>query len=82
MATSTFTTWAAFRDFLLDKLASGDTSVGSVRVGNNEAPPNAPHTTNRAICIMCMEANPDHCHRKTEIARRLAETGVQVDHIL
>jgi hypothetical protein len=34
MATSVFTTWAAFRDFLLDKLASGDPSVASVRVGN------------------------------------------------
>jgi hypothetical protein len=25
MVTTVFTTWAAFRDFLLDKLASGDT---------------------------------------------------------
>ena len=36
MATTVFTTWAAFRDFLLDKLASGDPSVASVRVGTKE----------------------------------------------
>jgi hypothetical protein len=35
MAT-TFTTWAALRDFLLDKLAYADPSVSSVRVGNKE----------------------------------------------
>jgi hypothetical protein len=36
MATTVFTTWTAFRDYLLDKLASGDPSVASVRVGNKE----------------------------------------------
>lgn len=36
MATSVFTTWSAFRDFLLDKLASGDPSVAQVRVGSKE----------------------------------------------
>ncbi len=36
MATSVVTTWSAVRDFLLDKLASGDPSVAQVRVGNKE----------------------------------------------
>jgi hypothetical protein len=36
MATTKFTTWAAFRDFLMDKLATADPGVGSVRVGNKE----------------------------------------------
>ena len=36
----------------------------------------------RTGCLMCMEADPDKCHRKTEIARRLKEYCVIVDHIL
>jgi hypothetical protein len=36
MATTVFTTWTAFRDYLLDKIVSGDPSVASVRVGNKE----------------------------------------------
>lgn len=35
----------------------------------------------REICIMCMEADPDKCHRKIEIARRLEESGTNVEHI-
>ena len=37
---------------------------------------------NRTLCLMCMEADPDRCHRKTEISRRLKEYGVIVEHIL
>jgi hypothetical protein len=36
MATTVFTSWASVRDFLLDKLAASDPSVGTVRVGNKE----------------------------------------------
>ena len=36
MATMVFTTWAAYRDFLLDKLARMDPSVGSVTVRGKE----------------------------------------------
>ena len=35
----------------------------------------------RVICIMCMEADPDRCHRKTEIAARLVALGVEVRHL-
>ena len=35
----------------------------------------------RTVCIMCMEANPEKCHRKTEIARRIEAYGVSVEHI-
>ena len=35
----------------------------------------------RNACLMCMEADPDRCHRKTEIARRLKKYGVDVEHI-
>jgi ATP-dependent DNA helicase RecQ len=35
----------------------------------------------RSVCIMCMEADPDKCHRKMEIGRRLEAYGVSVEHI-
>ncbi len=38
--------------------------------------------TGRAICLMCLEADPVRCHRKYEIARRLKRYGVAVDHII
>jgi hypothetical protein len=36
MATTVFTSWASVRDFLLDRIAASDPSVGTVRVGNKE----------------------------------------------
>jgi uncharacterized protein (DUF488 family) len=35
----------------------------------------------RIGCLMCMEADPDQCHRKTEISKRLEKYNVQVTHI-
>ena len=37
--------------------------------------------TNKKVCIMCMEADPDRCHRKMVIADRLEHYGVTVTHI-
>lgn len=34
----------------------------------------------RTVCIMCMEADPEQCHRKTVIARRLADLDFVVEH--
>ena len=36
---------------------------------------------NKTICLMCMEADPDRCHRKTEIARRLEAYCVEATHL-
>lgn len=34
------------------------------------------------ICIMCMEANPDDCHRKTWIAADLLQLyGIKTEHL-
>jgi uncharacterized protein (DUF488 family) len=33
------------------------------------------------ICLMCMEADPDRCHRKTEIARRLEAYSISATHL-
>ena len=35
----------------------------------------------RVACLMCMEKDPDRCHRKNEIARRLLSYGVEVLHL-
>ncbi len=35
----------------------------------------------RVACLMCMEADPDRCHRKNDIAKRLKKYGVSVNHI-
>ena len=35
----------------------------------------------KVVCLMCMEANPDQCHRKNEIAYRLKTYGAEVHHI-
>lgn len=36
----------------------------------------------KTVCIMCMEADPDQCHRSYEIGRRLADYGVGVHHLV
>ncbi len=33
------------------------------------------------VCIMCAEANPEHCHRKLLIGADLQECGVRVRHV-
>ena len=35
----------------------------------------------RTVCIMCMEADPEKCHRKTEIGRRIEAYGDRVEHL-
>lgn len=35
-----------------------------------------------ALCLMCAEKEPLDCHRTVLIARRLAERGVAVEHLL
>lgn len=35
----------------------------------------------RVACLMCMEAEPDSCHRKNDIAKRLKKYSVPVNHI-
>jgi uncharacterized protein (DUF488 family) len=34
------------------------------------------------VCLMCMEADPDRCHRKYDIAERLKKYQIEVEHIL
>jgi len=34
------------------------------------------------VCTMCMEKDPEKCHRSTEIGRRLSEYGIKTDHLV
>lgn len=36
----------------------------------------------KTVCIMCMEADPNQCHRKTEIGARLLHLGIPVTHLI
>jgi len=36
----------------------------------------------QALCLMCAEKEPLDCHRTVLVARRLAERGVTVEHLL
>lgn len=36
----------------------------------------------RTVCLMCAEKEPLDCHRTVLVARRLAERGVVVEHLL
>ncbi len=36
----------------------------------------------QALCLMCAEKDPLDCHRTVLVARRLAERGVAVEHLL
>jgi uncharacterized protein (DUF488 family) len=39
----------------------------------------------KIICLMCMEEDPDRCHRKTEISRRIERIegyNISVTHIM
>jgi uncharacterized protein (DUF488 family) len=35
----------------------------------------------KAVCLMCMEADPERCHRGTEIGERLKRYGVVIEHL-
>jgi uncharacterized protein (DUF488 family) len=36
----------------------------------------------RKVCLFCMEADPDHCHRKLRIAARLEQGGITARHLV
>ena len=35
-----------------------------------------------ALCLMCAEKEPLDCHRTVLVSRRLAERGVEIEHLL
>jgi uncharacterized protein (DUF488 family) len=42
----------------------------------------ADESHDRALCLMCAEKDPLDCHRTVLVARRLAERGLAVEHLL
>ena len=61
---------------------TGDTLGGFTEIGED-----AIHRLANSVredvptCLLCMEADPERCHRKQEIARRLSAYGVAVRHL-
>jgi len=60
---------------------AGKTLGGFSEIDEDDIKKLAVWQNDRIACLMCMEADPDHCHRKNEIARRLKKYGVSVNHI-
>lgn len=60
---------------------AGKTLGGFSEINEDEIRKIAEWQEGKIACLMCMEADPDRCHRKNEIARRLKKYGVSVNHI-
>jgi len=61
---------------------TGDTLGGFSEIDEADIKKLASWQKDKVACLMCMEADPDRCHRKAEIAKRLKKCGVPVDHII
>lgn len=65
----------------IDYAWKGDTLGGFSEIGESAIQKLAKWQEGKRACLMCMEADPDHCHRKNEIAKRLEAYGVGVTHL-
>lgn len=59
----------------------GETLGGFGKINEKSIESLALFQTGQQVCIMCMEADPDKCHRKYEIGERLKQYRVEVEHI-
>jgi len=71
----------AMRSAGIGYLWKGDTLGGFDEISQEAIEGLASWQKDKRACLMCMEADPSRCHRKNEIGRRLAEIGVEVDHL-
>jgi len=60
---------------------SGQILGGLAKIAEKDIKELAEWQTGIRACLMCMEANPKECHRHYEIARRLQEYNVTINHI-
>ena len=65
----------------IDYLWKGDILGGFAPIEDEAIKWLADFGRERTVCITCMEADPEMCHRKMEIARRLEHRGIRVEHI-
>ncbi len=59
----------------------GDTLGGFKEIKESAIRDLAKFQADIKVCLMCMEHNPDECHRKNDISKRLEVYGVSVEHI-
>jgi uncharacterized protein (DUF488 family) len=60
----------------------GETLGGFSEIDEDDIRKLAGWQKDRVVCLMCMEVDPDRCHRKNDIAERLKKYGVSVHHIV
>jgi uncharacterized protein (DUF488 family) len=65
----------------IDYIWAGKTLGGFSEINEEDIKKLAGWQKGKIVCLVCMEADPDRCHRKNEIARRLKKYGVSVNHI-
>ena len=65
----------------IDYIWAGNTLGGFSEINEEDIKKLAGWQKGKIVCLMCMEADPDRCHRKNEIARCLKKYGVSVNHI-
>lgn len=61
---------------------AGETLGGFTKIRGSAIRRLSKWQSNKTACLMCMEADPEQCHRHYEIAVRLTRYGVTVNHIL
>ena len=65
----------------IDYLWKGDILGGFAPIEEDAIEWLADFGRERTVCIMCMEADPEKCHRKKEIGLRIEAYGVILEHI-
>ena len=65
----------------IDYIWAGKTLGGFSVINEEDIKKLAEWQKGKVACLMCMEADPDRCHRKNEIAKRLKKYGVSLNHI-
>jgi hypothetical protein len=72
---------AWFQGTGIDYLWRGDVLGGFAAIPDSAIEWLANLGRERIVCIMCMEADPEKCHRKAEIGRRTEAYGVCIEHV-
>lgn len=60
----------------------GDTLGGFTKIEESAIKNLSKWQANKTACLMCMESDPEQCHRHFEIAARLTQYGITTHHIL
>ena len=71
----------ALRDADIHYIWKGQSLGGFSEITESDIEWLAKWQVDKTVCLMCMEADPNHCHRKWAIAERLKRYHVMVKHL-